>query len=266
MPIAPAQSDEPKWKLYERVRASIEKSFGDCGVTYDHKVKGRRSGVERQVDVWLSASVGDGHAIGIAIECKHRWPRPVDIQAVDALYGFIDDVGAVRGVLISNSGFTEGALARADGANVSLRHVSFEDAERRLEALSTPKLKVLTVEEVDEFDWDELVDVQRCEVSGCWGEVRWEHGLWELDDPERDEAPDSAGFCGSCHSFHIECGNCGEVSYYEEEDEVTCDSCEQSWELNLDRKGAGVISICRKLQSQNDDDDEDDDGSFEPEP
>lgn len=258
MPTEPSRPDEPKWKVYERVRASIERSFGDCQVSYDRKVIGRRSGVERQVDVWLSASVGDGHEIGIAIECKHNEDRPVDIKAVDALYGFIDDVGAAHGVLISNSGFTGGARARADGMNVSLKHVSLEDAERRLESLGTPKLKVLTVDEVDDFDWDEFVDIQLCEVPGCRGEVYWESGLWELHDPERDEAPDSAGFCGACHSFHIECGNCGEMSYYEEDDEIECDGCEQTWELELDRKGAGIISIRRTPQLDEGDEDETD--------
>jgi hypothetical protein len=51
-------SEDPKWKIYERAAAELESAYPNCHVTLDHKVIGRRSGIERQVDVWITGFVG----------------------------------------------------------------------------------------------------------------------------------------------------------------------------------------------------------------
>lgn len=51
-------AEDPKWKIYEKVAIDIERQYPNCTVTHDHKVTGRRSGIERQVDIWLSGQVG----------------------------------------------------------------------------------------------------------------------------------------------------------------------------------------------------------------
>src|ERR1700719_3842677 len=97
----------PKFLVYEKAVARLKESFGDCEVNHDHKIVGRRSGVERQVDIWLSTTVGGKHGVNVVVECKCHETTPVAIKDVDAFYGFLDDVGANKGVLISNTGFTE---------------------------------------------------------------------------------------------------------------------------------------------------------------
>jgi hypothetical protein len=62
-------SKDPKWRIYERAAAELEASYPDCHVIHDHKVIGRRSGKERQVDVWINGLVGP-HDINIAVECR----------------------------------------------------------------------------------------------------------------------------------------------------------------------------------------------------
>src|ERR1700730_4534356 len=90
----PDDEPEPDWKIYEKSIAHIEESYDNCKVSQNHKVTGRRSGTERQVDVWLEAVVGDNHVVTVAIECRRYSGRPVSIKDIDALYGFLDDVGA----------------------------------------------------------------------------------------------------------------------------------------------------------------------------
>jgi hypothetical protein len=50
----------------------------------------------------------------------------------------------------------------------------------------------------------------------------------------KDDLGTAAGTCDSCGTFHIKCGNCGELSYYHEESTVRCNGCEVRWELSFE--------------------------------
>jgi predicted helicase len=95
---------------------------------------GCRSGIERQVDVWVTGLVGP-HEINIAVECRCYQGR-VGIKDVEAFYSFLDDVGANKGVIISDSGFTAGARSRTRGSDV--------------------ELKTLTLRKAEDFDWKSI--------------------------------------------------------------------------------------------------------------
>jgi len=58
---------DPKWKIYAAA-AELEASHSDCHVIHGHRVVGRRIGIERQVDVWVTGLVGP-HEFKIAVEC-----------------------------------------------------------------------------------------------------------------------------------------------------------------------------------------------------
>lgn len=62
--------EEPDRKIYESSIAHIEESYENCSVTLNSKKKGRRSGLLRQVDVWLEAEIGANHTVTVAIECR----------------------------------------------------------------------------------------------------------------------------------------------------------------------------------------------------
>ncbi len=209
--------EEPKWRIYEKAVASLKEAYRDCDVTHDKRVIGRRSEVERQVDIWLSGMFG-GHELTVAVECRNH-AKPLGIKDVEAFYGFLDDVGANKGVLISSSDFTNGAKKRADGSNVNLQ--------------------VLTLEEAEDFDWAAYI-APSCQALGCWGYVSWNEMIChEGGDPT--PPPYQAGFCDYCLSFHIECGNCGYMYSYEEDSEIQCHGCEARWELDLEK--GNVIGI-----------------------
>src|SRR5438552_1694345 len=128
--LPPDFESEPDWKIYEGAIARIEESHKNCKVTRNNKVNGRRSGVERQVDVWLVAEIGDNHVVTVAIECRRYSDRPVSIKDIDAFVGFLEDVGANKGVMISHSGYTDGAKKRAEGAGSGLVFLTAEQPER----------------------------------------------------------------------------------------------------------------------------------------
>ena len=211
MPILPLSPDDlpdsastdPKWLIYQKAVARLKGSFGDCQVIHDHKVKGRRSGIERQVDIWLSTTVGGKHPLTVAVECKCHETTPVSIKDVDAFYGFLEDVGAHKGVLVSNTGFTQGAERRADGA--------------------TLQLETLSMEEVEDFDWAEYLEEDTCRSwNDCYGTVNWDYS---------DGHGSNGGHCVRCGTFHIKCRDCGTLGFYEEDTIVNCEGCENRWQL-----------------------------------
>jgi hypothetical protein len=188
----PKDPKDPKWKIYEKAAADIERQYPNCTVTHDHKVMGRRSGIERQVDIWLSGQVGQ-HDVTVAIECR-CYQAPVGIKDIDAFCGFLDDVGANKGVLISDSGFTDGAIKRAAAADI--------------------KLTTMTLREAEDIDWKAVVDEEweeehrrfyTCKSGFCGGNIGW----------EKETMYGSAGYCGSCGQFHIRCNRCNSVHPYD---------------------------------------------------
>lgn len=103
---------EQAGREYEHIVAEIHRQFaGDAKVTEDETIIGK-SGQPRQVDVAIRTTVDGAYNVLIIVECKD-YRRRVGIDKVDELVGKIDDVGAVMGVLVSNSGFTEDAKRRA---------------------------------------------------------------------------------------------------------------------------------------------------------
>jgi hypothetical protein len=98
-------------KEYERIVAEIHRQFADgVTVTEDEKILGK-SGEERQIDVVLRGRVSV-YPVIIIVDCKD-YKRKVGIQRVDEMIGKIDDVRASAGIIVSDSGFSKKAIARA---------------------------------------------------------------------------------------------------------------------------------------------------------
>lgn len=228
--VSESVESEPDWKLFEKAVAHIEESYGNCKVIRNHKLKGRRSDTERQVDVWLEAEIGDNHVVTVAIECRRYADRPVSIKDMDAFVGFLEDVGANKGVMISHSGYTDGARKRAAGAGIELR--------------------TLTLEEAEEFDWEDFLR-DSCRVPECFGTIHWHYS----------DHHSEAGHCSSCGSFHIRCGNCGSVDWYEESGIPNC-WCSTKWRL---KKEKGEICGIEEIPPEADPEDENDEEENEEE-
>lgn len=222
----PGDDSEPAWKRYEKAIARIEELAADdnCRVIRNHKVKGR-SGTERQVDVWVESRLGDNHVVAVAIECRCYDHGPVAIKDMDAFVSAVEDMGAHKGVMISHSGFTEGAENRAANANIELRTMSLEEAEG--------------------FAWDEYLPDLCQSLGGCYGSINWSYS----------EGNESAwGTCSYCGSFHIRCRSCGSIGCYEESRIVHCEGCEMRFRLlSEDGMTVGIEEIAPQEGDSEDD-------------
>ncbi len=121
----------PDWRHYQEATAEVFRRLG-CNARVEHQAQGARA--THNVDVYATF-VRSGIPCTWVIECKH-WKRRVTKEKVMALRGIIDDLGADRGILISEEGFQAGAHDAARGTNITLI-TSLEDFERTALAATT---------------------------------------------------------------------------------------------------------------------------------
>jgi len=101
----------PKWKIFEEFVANLQRELApNAQIKHNDKIMGS-SGIERQVDVSIRATIGQFHLL-MAIDCKD-WKTAVDIQDVEKFIGAIEDIKANKGAIVSNHGFTKAAKTRA---------------------------------------------------------------------------------------------------------------------------------------------------------
>lgn len=128
-------SAPPDWKLFERgLLELLRYEHAPHGLRVEgttdagqHRVVGRHSDTPRQLDVAIYRSAED-RPYFIADAKQHD--RPLDVAAVDAFAGLMDDVGATVGLLAAPHGFSDAAQRRAAAAEVSVVVMSLADALR----------------------------------------------------------------------------------------------------------------------------------------
>lgn len=103
------------WEKYQENTAEYFRSLGLDART-DVSVKGVRT--SHDVDVYVTSHF-DGFDVIWIVECKH-WQKPVNKLHVLALREIVTDIGADRGILLSESGFQSGAFEAAQMTNVQL--------------------------------------------------------------------------------------------------------------------------------------------------
>jgi hypothetical protein len=116
----PLRRRPPQWKAYEaQIAASLRRlASPDANVTFDDRgtlvLPGRFSGIDRQVDVLVEGRfAGLPEIRRMIVDCK-CFSRNVDVQAVEAFAGFLDDVNVELGLLVTTAGFSEAARRRAE--------------------------------------------------------------------------------------------------------------------------------------------------------
>jgi hypothetical protein len=114
------------WKEYQEQAATFFRSLGLKAAT-DERVIGVR-GVH-DIDVAVRSETAGIGQLWI-VECK-RWKRRVEKLHVAALYEIVQDVGADRGILLSEVGFQAGAIRMANSSNITLS--SLADLEENSE-------------------------------------------------------------------------------------------------------------------------------------
>lgn len=107
-----------RWREYQEQAAGLFLELG-FNVHTDLRVTGARG--SHDVDVYASFERA-GLAVNWIIECKH-WKRPVDKSHVLTLRSIVEDVGADRGILLSDSGAQSGAVAVTHKSNVHVTSI-----------------------------------------------------------------------------------------------------------------------------------------------
>lgn len=101
-----------EWVDYEQqVFEVFKEHFPAATIQKNVHIVGRFSKRKRQIDILMAEDTPAG-TLKTVVDAK-CFKRKVDVKAVDGLAGFVDDVGAQRGMLITNEGFTRAALKRA---------------------------------------------------------------------------------------------------------------------------------------------------------
>ena len=103
------------WKKYQEDTAAYFRSIGLEAET-DVTVKGVRT--SHDVDV-LVTSHFHGFDVLWVVECK-LWQKPVNKLHVLGLREIVADIGADRGILLSESGFQSGAIEAANMTNIQV--------------------------------------------------------------------------------------------------------------------------------------------------
>ena len=119
---APGDVEKPKWKKFEDLVAKIQTDLAsDCIVTPNDKIVGKRTGVERQVDVSVRRRMGQFEILAI-IESKDH-ARPLDVKDIEEFMGLAQDVGAHKAAIVASNGYSETAKTRAKDAGIELYRV-----------------------------------------------------------------------------------------------------------------------------------------------
>jgi len=148
----------PTWQDYQQQTAEFFCGLG-LTATIEKAVTGAR-GVHK-IDVYV-----EGDYMGIAftwvVECKN-WKTNIPKEKVAALTAILQDVGADRGFLLSETGFQSGALRMAEKCNITLtsladlastvgdRHIAAQVASLHLRIHNvTSKLRALKKSHYDD--------------------------------------------------------------------------------------------------------------------
>lgn len=101
-----------EWATYEeQVFELFKEHFPAAEIERNVRVRGRFSKRKRQIDILISEQTPAG-PLKTVVETKYL-TRKIDVKSVDGLAGFVEDVGAERGVLVANSDYTKAGLRRA---------------------------------------------------------------------------------------------------------------------------------------------------------
>lgn len=113
------RNDNPSWKQFELAVAAFCAALAPSAkVVHDATTLDLDTGLPRQRDVWIETNFGGHFSIRILVSCK-RYKRRLTIQQLDAFAGELGSSGAHKGVIYSSSGFTEGALKKAERRGIS---------------------------------------------------------------------------------------------------------------------------------------------------
>ena len=114
-------TSKQKGVLLELIVEQLCANYKNARIVRDTNVKGKSSGVERQIDVLIEASY-ELFDIKIVIEAKN-YSKKIGIGIVDEFRTKLEDVGGNFGVIVCPLGFTGGAINAARSYPIQLCQV-----------------------------------------------------------------------------------------------------------------------------------------------
>src|SRR5690606_17309948 len=144
------------WEKYEgEIFDKLQMEFPDGEILKNQKIRGIFSKRSRQIDILVKGKLIGKEIFGV-IDCK-KFSKKIDVKTVESFIGFLEDVGANLGIMVTNSGYTKSAKSRI--TNYTIRDV-------RLDIVEFDKF-----EEYD-FHWDEC-SLCRNDDGMARGEIHW---------------------------------------------------------------------------------------------
>lgn len=120
------------WRDYEKaVFDEFTLRYPTSKIRWNVNLPGVLSGVDRQIDILVDATVG-GAQVRTIIDAK-MYGKAIDVKHVEEFLGLVKDVDAQRGMMVTTVGYSKAALVRA--------HRDMSDVE----------LDVMSVAEFKEF-------------------------------------------------------------------------------------------------------------------
>ena len=126
-----AKLPEKRWAAYEeQVFELLKEHFPAAEIARNVHARELFSKRKRQIDILITEQTPAG-TLKTVVETKF-FKRKVDVKAIDGLSGFVEDVGANRGMLITTGGYTKAALKRAfyGPSDLELDVLNFSELQR----------------------------------------------------------------------------------------------------------------------------------------
>lgn len=204
------------WEKYEeQIFEKLKREFPDSDIKKNQKIKGIFSKRSRQVDILVTAN-SIGKQLKVVIDCK-KFSKKINVKTVESFIGFLEDVGANLGILITNIGYTKSAYNRIENY---VRDI-------RLDIVEFSKLEDYY------FNWytcEACYNSEKPRIS----EVYWSepnllefNGLFQLIE---------IGKCDYCGTPHIRCQGCGMVIEIDELEFTNC-MCGLSFAVEPNKSG-----------------------------
>jgi len=120
------------WKEYEQqVFDEFQEKYPNQTIQFDQKITGRYSKVKRQIDVLITAELADSVQIGV-FDCK-KFKNRINVRTIDSMVGYMEDLNANYGGIITCVGFSKAAVNRARSSNIKLEIIEFKTPKKLVE-------------------------------------------------------------------------------------------------------------------------------------
>lgn len=147
------------WKKYElEILNYFTDLYPDTLITFDKKIIGKFSKVERQIDIYLEGQIA-GYQIKIAVDCKY-FSKNIDVKHVESFCSMVEDIDAHQGVLITKKGFSKAAINRAYYGiqKVELDILNFEEITKYQSLSAFPYVGNMSISIKAPFGW--ILDIE----------------------------------------------------------------------------------------------------------